>query len=49
VGRVCSLDGSRRIEVSIQGPASGGGAQIGQVLAGQALRRGAGEILEAIS
>lgn len=47
-GRVCALDGSRRIEVSIQGAADGDSGHLGQALAEQALKRGAGDILEAV-
>ena len=55
-GRVSALDGSRRIDVSISGPAqqeAGGlrsaeAVRLGQTLAREALRRGAGDILEAV-
>lgn len=55
-GRVSALDGSRRIDVSISGAVqqeAGGlrraeAARLGQTLAREALRRGAGDILEAV-
>jgi hydroxymethylbilane synthase len=47
-GRVCALDGSRRIEVSIQGAAAGDSSHLGQVLAEEALQRGASDLLEVV-